>query len=81
MVNGTSVATDIEAGKWFNFRVEYDDCGTKGAEIRYYVNGELIGTSANKGATTVFGYIRVGLLDNATSEVYLDNTYFGTQSK
>ena len=81
VVNGTSVATDIACGEWFNFRVEYDDCNTKGAEIRYYVNGTLIGTSANKGATTAFQYIRVGLLDKSTSEVYFDNTYFSTVSK
>ena len=78
VVNGTSVATDIACGEWFNFRIEYDDCNTSGAAIRYYVNGTLIGTSKNKGATTAFGFIRVGLLDNSTCEVYLDNTIFMT---
>lgn len=75
-INGTDVATDIAAGEWFTYRIEYDNCSTAGGEVRHYVNGELIGKSSMKFATTSFQYIRIGLMDKSTCEVYLDNTCF-----
>lgn len=76
VVNGTNVETEISTGEWFTLRVEYDNCNSVGGAIRYYVNGELIGTSGMKGATTSFQYIRFGLADKSTCEVYFDNICF-----
>lgn len=72
----SDVVADVEAGKWFTLRVEYENCNSSSGEIRYYINGEYIGNTVMKRATTSFKYIRVGLMEKGTCEVYLDNTCF-----
>ena len=66
----------IKAGEWFNVRYEFENTGTTGNEIRFYVNGELLHTATNSKTTTGLHFIRVFTPADSQGEIYLDNTYY-----
>lgn len=76
ITNGTEVIKKLEAGEWFNLRYEFEDWSTLGSSIKVYLNDELVIDTVTKKTTTSFRYIRLWMPLDATSEIYLDNTYF-----
>ena len=74
------VSKKITLGEWFNVRVEMDNTGTKGTEVRCYINGELLNSSVTTDTTTALRYIRMYFPgQSVNTDIYLDNTYYSAQ--
>lgn len=74
------VSKQITLGEWFNVRVEMDNTGTSGTEVRCYINGELLASSVTTGTTTALRYIRMYFPGGSVNaDIYLDNTYYSAQ--
>ena len=67
----------IDKLRWYNIRIEIDDITKVGAEIKYYLNGELIRTGTTTSAATYIPNMMVRFVTQCTDgQIYFDNTYF-----
>ena len=75
----------FQPDEWINLRMEFENTKSATRTIKYYVNGELVGTSnktAALGSSDYTSNLRIVMAGSAgktaTGTLYMDNVFFGT---
>ncbi|MBE6532562.1 MAG: hypothetical protein E7676_03520 [Ruminococcaceae bacterium] len=81
-MTATGLDYTFDLDSWINLRVEFEDVKQADHVIKYYVNGQLVGSGTKAASTNSISQLRICMPGadgkTATGTLYLDNTFFGT---
>ena len=78
-LTGNGLDYTFAPNTWNNLRVDFEDVTLSERSIKYYINGELVGSYTKTSASTnTISQLRVVMPQDSLGTLYLDNTFFGT---